>query len=203
MPRIIDISPVLSDRIQAWPGEVAFFADVDTITTSLHIGAHADAPSHLAAGGASIADCPLEPYYGPCQVMAAGVGRRGRVRPEHLLGEIRAPRILFRTGTYPDPELFSDDFAGLSPELAEWLAKKGVILAGIDTPSVDPFSDRELAAHRALGRLGISCLEGLRLDGAVPGLYTLVALPLRIAGADGSPVRAVLLPASAPGSASD
>ena len=63
-------------------------------------------------------------------------------------------------------------------------------LAGIDTPSVDLFDDRELTAHRALGRLGIACLEGLRLDGAVPGLYTLIALPLRIAGADGSPVRA-------------
>jgi arylformamidase len=195
MARIIDISPVLSDRIQVWPGEVAFFCDVNTLTTSLHVGAHADAPAHLAPGGKTIDNVPLDVYCGPCQVMAAGVGRRGRVRPDHLFGEIRAPRVLFRTGTFPDPEVFSEDFAGLSPELAEWLSRKGVRLVGIDTPSVDPFEDRELTTHRALGRHGIACLEGLRLDAAVPGLYTLVALPLRIAGADGSPVRAALFPA--------
>ncbi len=193
-PRLIDISPPLSDRIQAWPGEVAFFCDENALTTSLHVGAHADAPAHLTKDGATIDKVPLDVFFGPCQVVAAGAGRRGRVRPENLLGEIRAPRVLIRTGTYPDPEEFTEDFAGLSVDLVEFLAPKGVVLVGIDTPSVDPFEDKDLEAHHALGRRAMVCLEGLRLDAAVPGLYRLMAFPLRIAGADGSPLRAVLEP---------
>jgi arylformamidase len=167
---------------------------VNTLTTSLHVGAHADAPAHLVKDGATIDQVPLDVFCGPCQVVAAGAGRRGRVRPDNLLGEVRAPRVLIRTGTYPDPEEFTEDFAGLSTELVDWLHRKGVVLVGIDTPSVDPFEDKELAAHHALGRCGMVCLEGLRLDAAVPGLYRLMAFPLRIMGADGSPLRAVLEP---------
>lgn len=205
MRRLIDISPLVSSRLAVWPGDVPFrrevtrtlegveVAEESSITATLHLGAHADAPSHVVAGAASIDRIPPETYVGECQVVEARVPPGGRVRPEDLFSPVSAPRVLVRTGTYPDPELFTPDFAGLSVELAEHLARRGVALVGIDTPSVDPFDDAALTAHRALARCGLVWLEGLRLEAAEPGLYTLVALPLRIEGGDASPVRAVLL----------
>lgn len=205
MTRLLDLSPPISARLAVWPGDVPFrreatrtlqgaeVAEESSIVATLHLGAHADAPSHVVAGAASIDRIPPETYVGPCQVVDARVPPGGRVRPEDLLSTVSAPRVLVRTGTYPEPERFRRDFAGLSAELAEHLAAAGVVLVGIDTPSVDPFDDGALTAHRALARLGLVWLEGLRLEAAEPGLYTLVALPLRIEGGDASPVRAVLL----------
>jgi arylformamidase len=64
---------------------------------------------------------------------------------------------------------------------------------GIDTPSVDPMTSKALEAHNAVADHDMAVLEGVVLDAVPPGLYTLVALPLRIEGADASPVRAVLV----------
>jgi arylformamidase len=206
MSGIIDISPVVSERTAVWPGDVAFRRavslsidrgdniDLSSIQTTVHVGAHADAPSHFAKGGAPIGERPLDLYYGPCQVVIASVGRGERIRPEHLTDEVTEPRVLLRTDTFPDPDEFTTDFAALSPELVDHLAARGVRLVGIDTPSVDLFADRELIAHRAIARHDMANLECLALAHVVPGRYTLVALPLRLAGADASPVRAALLP---------
>jgi arylformamidase len=121
------------------------------------------------------------------------VGRGERIGPEHLRGPVRAPRVLFRTGTFPDPDVFDEDFAALSPELVEALADQGVVLVGLDTPSVDLCHDKVLLSHTAIARRDLAILEGVVLDHVEPGLYTLIALPLRIEGADASPVRAVLV----------
>jgi arylformamidase len=98
-----------------------------------------------------------------------------------------------KTGTSLDRERFTGDFAGLDPSLAPELAARGVVLVGIDTPSVDPYEDEAFEAHRALARARVTWLEGLVLADVAPGHYDLVALPLRIEGGDGSPVRAVLV----------
>jgi len=99
---------------------------------------------------------------------------------------------LLCTGTYPDPERFTTDFAALSPELVEFLHDQGVSLVGIDTPSVDLFDSKALEAHQAFLRHNVSILEGLVLAHVPPGSYELIALPLRLEGFDASPVRAVL-----------
>jgi arylformamidase len=125
--------------------------------------------------------------------MRVAVGRGDRIRPEHLTREIAVPRVLFRTGTFPDPEAWNEDFASLSPELVEHLHGRGVLLVGIDTPSVDPMQSKGLESHHALLRTGMRNLEGLVLEGVADGIYTLIALPLPLAGADASPVRAVLV----------
>lgn len=202
--RLIDISPLLSPRVAVWPGDVPFSRevalslagganiDLSAIRTTVHVGAHTDAPSHYVAGGASIADRPLDLYYGPCQVVHADIGRGERVGPKHV-PEVLAPRILVRTGTFPDPDVFDEDFAALSPELIEHLAPRGVRLVGIDTPSIDLCHDKVLHTHLAVARHDLAVLEGIVLDHVEPGLYTLIALPLRIEGADASPVRAVLI----------
>jgi arylformamidase len=203
--KIIDISPLVSERIANYPGDVPYTRevaleigsgdniDLSAIRTSVHVGAHTDAPNHYVAGGAGIDRRPLERYLGPCQVIRIDIGRDERMFPQHVREPIRAPRVLFHTGTFPNPEHFNEDFAALSAPLIDFLAPRGVVLVGIDTPSIDPRHDKVLEAHQAVARHDLSILEGIVLDHVEPGLYTLVALPLRLEGADASPVRAVLL----------
>jgi arylformamidase len=202
---LIDISPVVDASIAVWPGDTPFVQTVNldmaaganlTLTdvrTTLHVGAHTDATSHYVAGGEDIASRSLNYYLGRCNVVHAAVPRGARILPAHVdLGTIDATRVLFRTGPFPDPRRWNDDFASLSPELIETLHERGVVLVGIDTPSVDPFDSKELESHHALARWGMANLEGLVLDGVEAGAYELIALPLRIRGGDASPVRAVL-----------
>lgn len=203
---IIDISPSISPRLAVFPGDEVFSRQVSldmkqgdhltlsSITTTLHIGSHTDAPSHYARDGASIDQRDLSLYLGPCQVVRMQKLRPGqRIYPEDLAGkDISAERILFYTGSFHE-ELWSEDFNALSPELIEFLHKKGVVLVGIDTPSVDPASSKDLESHAALSRFDIAVLEGIVLEDVPEAFYTLIALPLKIEGADASPVRAVLI----------
>jgi arylformamidase len=107
-------------------------------------------------------------------------------------GRLETERILFATGTYPDPTEFTTDFAALAPDLVDWLASEGVTLVGVDTPSIDPADSADLPAHQAVRRHDLNILEGVVLSHVEPGLYELIALPLRLTAFDGSPVRAVL-----------
>jgi arylformamidase len=201
----IDISPVIDPTINVWPGDTPYARTVNVdmatggnmtlsdIRTTLHVGAHADAPSHYTAGGEDIASRSLHYYIGPCVVLPIEGVQGRRIMPDDLAGKrILAARVLLRTGTFPDHRRWNNDFASLSPELVDWLHSLGVITIGIDTPSVDPFESKQLEAHQAFARHNMANLEGLVLDGVAEGRYELVALPLRIAGADGSPVRAIL-----------
>jgi arylformamidase len=205
MGRLIDISPVVNERIAVWPGDVGYerrvslsLDDGDNLTlsdihTTVHVGAHADAPSHYLQGGEAIGARPLDLYYGPCQVIEVSLARSARIRPGDVKAEVRAPRVLFKTGSYPDPTHFNQDFNSLSPELVAMLAAGGVRLVGIDTPSMDPFADKVLESHHAIARQDMAVLEGLVLEHVAAGLYTLIALPLKLEGVDASPVRAALL----------
>ena len=120
------------------------------------------------------------------------VARGERIRPVHLRVDITEPRVLFHTGTFPDPCVWNTDFASLSPELIVQLARRDVTLVGIDTPSVDPYSSKDLPSHAACVAHDVCVLEGIVLDHVVDGVYELVALPLRLEGFDASPVRAIL-----------
>src|SRR5690606_11437122 len=119
-------------------------------------------------------------------------GKPARIYPEDLKSPIKAPRILFATESFPDPRNWNHDFSALSPELIHWAASQGVILFGIDTPSVDPSDSKLLESHQALLQTNSAVLEGIVLSDVSEGLYVLSALPLKIKGADASPVRAVL-----------
>lgn len=203
--KIWDISPPVHAGTAVFPGDVEFARNVSmdfpqdhlalsSITTTLHIGAHADSSSHYHKDGKGIDQRPLERYLGPCQVIEVKLKRGERILPSHLLGsKIGAPRVLFKTGSFPDPDSWNNDFNSLSPELIELLADQGVVLVGIDTPSVDPSDSKGLESHQALYKRDLAVLEGIILDQVSPGLYTLVALPLRLKDADASPVRAILL----------
>ncbi|MGH7163168.1 MAG: cyclase family protein [Planctomycetota bacterium] len=202
---IHDISPLVDARVAVWPGDTPFSAKdllriedgatihLSTITLSCHTGAHADAPCHVLRGAPAIDEVPLERYVGPC-LLADVRPPDGLVRPRDLEGtDLQgAERVLIRTRGRADRTVFPAKFACLSVELVEHLARAGVVLVGLDTPSVDPFDSKELPAHKALHRFGIANLECLQLEGVPAGRYELIALPLRLAGRDASPVRAIL-----------
>jgi arylformamidase len=201
---IWDLTPPVSAALAVWPGDTPPRREVlldlargDTVTLStlhatVHLGAHADAPSHYGADAEAIDRRPLETYLGPCQVLHVPAASRARLGPADLPGPIREARVLLRTGTHPDPERFPRDFAALTPELIEVLHAAGVRLVGVDTPSVDPFDSKDLPVHRACLAHDIAILEGLVLSGVPEGRYELIALPLRLVGFDASPVRAIL-----------
>ncbi|MCB9663194.1 MAG: cyclase family protein [Alphaproteobacteria bacterium] len=205
MARLLDISPPVHPGIGVWPDDVPYRREVSlsfafgdhlelsSVQSTLHLGAHADAPIHYVAGGAGIAARPLDRYLGPCEVVAVDGVRGRRLLPADLPGPVRAPRVLLRTGSFPDPDAWNEDFASLSPELVHHLADQGVVLVGIDTPSVDPQDSKDLPSHGALAARDLAVLEGLVLRDVTPGVYTLLALPLRLVDADASPVRAVLV----------
>ncbi len=201
---IYDISPLISPRLAVWPGDTApsravlqDLARGDSVTLStlhatVHLGAHADAPSHYRRDAAAMHQRELSFYLGPCQVMRVAVERGALVEPEDLTAPVTAPRVLLATGTYPDPEHWNDDFAALSPRLVEALHQRGVRLIGIDTPSVDLKDSKDLPSHQALLHHDMANLEGRGLSQVPEGNYELIALPLRLEGFDASPVRAVL-----------
>ena len=168
--------------------------DLSTVRTTVHLGAHVDAPSHYSRGGVSIEQRDPLRYLGRCQVVDVS-GTRGRcVERADLTDVITAPRVLFRTGSFPDPDTWNADFAAVAPDLIAHLHDElGVMLVGIDTPSIDPSTSTTMAAHLAVAARDMAILEGIVLDGVPPGVYTLVALPLKLEGADASPVRAVLV----------
>jgi arylformamidase len=201
---IYDISPPITERLCVWPGDTPPSREVlsdmhkgdnltlSTLRATVHLGAHADGPNHYGRDAVAIDRMPLDYYLGPCQVIRLTVPRRTRILPSALTVPVTAERVLFATGTYPDPESFNEDFAALSPELIEDLHRQGVKLAGIDTPSVDLFDSKDLPAHRTFLKYDMAILEGLVLAAVPAGVYDLVALPLRLVGFDASPVRAVL-----------
>lgn len=202
--RLYDISPPVSPELKVWPGDTPPSREVlldmrdgrnitlSTLHATVHLGAHADAPSHYGADAPSIDERDLDLYIGRCQVVRVEVARGSRVRVEDLPGPIQADRILIHTGTYPDPTRFATDFAALEPSLVAHLASSGVRLVGVDTPSVDLFDSTDLPTHRECLRHDMAILEGLVLGPVPEGCYELIAPPLRLVGFDASPVRAVL-----------
>ena len=94
--------------------------------------------------------------------------------------------------------ILTNEFPNVIPHLradiAPFLSEKGIRLIGVDVPSVDPLDDKELEAHHQLFKHGVHILENVVLDHVADGDYELIALPLALTDADGSPVRAVIRP---------
>ena len=202
--KIIDISPTISRESAVWPGDKPFSRDVSlsqdsghhldlsSIDTTVHIGAHADAPNHFHPQGTGIDRVDLQAYIGPCYVHTV---KKNKIEPEDCEVPLKqnAPRILFRTLSCPDPNFFNKNFSYFTPEAVKFMGQNKVKLIGIDTPSVDEFSSKDLPSHRYLYEYNIRNLEGLVLDDVDDGIYELIALPLKIKDCDASPVRAVLI----------
>lgn len=207
MAELYDISPPLTEGTAVFPGDTPLSRRVSlriedgqpvtlsSLRATVHLGAHVDAPSHYSADGEGIDRTPLERLLGPCRV--ARVGGHDRLITQTALIDALGdrdlpPRVLLATGSFPDPTRWTRDFTAVDPGAIDWLASVGVTTVGIDTPSVDPADSKDLPAHAAVCRHGMTILEGLVLGEVPAGDYELIALPLRLVGFDGSPVRAVL-----------
>jgi arylformamidase len=202
---IYDISPLIHEGLGVFPGDQKFerkhalsfsnndHLELSSIITTLHIGAHVDAPSHYHPDGKSIEQLDLDLYLGPCQVFKLR-NPTNRVLVEDIKDfEIRTQRILLQTNSFPDPDQWNSDFCGLSEEVVEYFADKKVKLLGIDTPSMDPEADFDIKAHKAIYKRDLRILEGLVLSHVPASEYVLVALPLKIKKAEASPGRAILV----------
>ncbi len=201
---IYDISRLLDSTLAPWPGDRPFrfeltarqsegsSVNVGAISSSVHSGTHVDAPFHYRSDGPRSDALELSTYLGPALVVDA----RGREQiPWEVLAEqdlARTPRVLFRTDGWLDSARFPEQIPVLAPGVAGRLGESGVLLVGVDLPSVDQIDSKHLPNHHALDAAGIRILEGLDLAHVPPGPYELIALPLKLVGADGAPVRAVL-----------
>lgn len=203
---LYDITLPLSARLAMWPGDVAYgFAltaslrqgdsvNVGAVTMSVHAGTHADAPFHYQEDGQSIDRIDLSAYLGPARVIDA---RGLDPIPAAVLEPFdlrQTPRVLFRTDAWRDHTVFPERFPLLAPDLPALLGSQGVLLVGLDVPSVDAFTSKDLPNHHALAAQQIRILESLFLAETPPGVYELIALPLKLLGADAAPLRAVLRP---------
>lgn len=203
--RIWDISQVLRPEVPVWPGGPAFAlsqeatigldcpVNVGAMHAPLHVGTHADAPFHYSNAGLASADCDLSPYLGPCVVLDVRHAG-GRVEPRDIdwAALAGAQRVLLRTYERFPEDHWDSQFKAIAAEVIVELGRKGVRLIGVDTASLDPQESKTMDAHHAVLAADMRILEGLVLDQVPPGRYELIALPLRIAGADASPVRAIL-----------
>lgn len=201
---IRDISPTISAAIPVWPGDTPFEAAptweikdgcpvrVSRMTMTTHLGAHTDAPSHYDSAGRAIDQVALDAYIGPCRVIHC-LGVR-LVDERALAGKLDGvpPRVILRTYERAPVERWDSGFAAISAGAIDLLAQNGVRLVGTDTASLDPQDSKSLDAHHAVRRHGMAILEGVVLDDVPEGDYELVALPLKLAGMDASPVRAIL-----------
>lgn len=199
-----DISPVFRKGMPCWPGDMPFVVErvariedgstvnVSRVVISSQVGSHADAPLHYRADGASIAALALEPFIGPCHLVDARGSVDATIGLEVLpqLPE-QVERVLIRQYDR-QPDRWDPHLKGIDPSLVVELARRGARLIGVDAASVDPAGSKTLSAHRALDAHDIRIIEGLLLDDVAAGEYELVALPLKLAGCDGAPLRAIL-----------
>jgi arylformamidase len=202
--KIYDITIPLDAAVAFWPGDTPYdlqwtmqrragaSVNVSRIQLSVHAGTHTDAPFHCRDDGATIDRVPLDAYVGLARVI--DVRNRARIRRQDLEGTdlTGTPRVLLRTDSWLDHLRFPETIPVMDADVPEWLAHRGVVLVGVDVPSVDALDSKDLPNHHALGAAGICIVESLALADIAPGVYQLIALPLRLVGADGAPVRAVL-----------
>jgi arylformamidase len=162
-----------------------------------HSGTHIDAPMHFVSGGASIEALSLEPLIGPARVVDIPENVQAIDAAElNRHAWTGASRVLFRTRSsrrgWMASASFHHDFAYIAPDAAQLLADAGVRLVGIDYISAEQFGAPAPRTHRILLGAGIPIVEGLALGAAGAGDYDLIVLPIKVAGHEGAPARAVL-----------
>lgn len=202
----IDISQPLTNTIGHWPQDTPFSyalsftkeetgsVNIGKITTSLHTGTHVDAPFHFDDEGKTIDQLPIDTFIGVARVV--DISHQEIISKTDLksINFNKIDQLLLKTSLPNIPERFPDKIPKLTSDIASFLRKKGIKLLGIDLPSVDPITSKQLYTHHALHREGIHILENIMLDEINEGMYELIALPLPIIGGDASPVRAVIRP---------
>ncbi|MBS4172644.1 arylformamidase [Bacillus sp. FJAT-49736] len=202
----IDISQPLTNNIAVWPGDTPFHYEVEVtkeqsgsvnigkVIMSVHTGTHIDAPFHFDTNGGKVKDLDISIYVGNARIIdVSHLNKIGAKELEDYDLE-GVSRLLLKTKTTSTPTIFPNSIPVFCSDLGPYLHQIGVKLFGVDVPSVDPLDSKDLETHHALFDNGVHILENVVLDEIHPGDYYLVALPLKIEEADGSPVRAIIKP---------
>ena len=207
---IYDISLTISPNLPIWPGDPALELEqiesmdkgahnnVTRISAAVHLGTHVDAPYHFLNDGRTVEQLPLEVLTGPCYVTQLPDGIEAITSEVLDRTEINAEmkRVLFGTRNShlwaKGESKFQTDFVAITEDGAEWLVERGVQLVGVDYLSVAPYGD-SVPTHTVLLKAGVVLVEGLNLSNVMRGFYHLYCLPLKIAGSDGAPARAILI----------
>jgi arylformamidase len=203
---IYDITRTITPKSYVWPGDAHYNVEyvmrrsngqsvnLTTISLSPHTGTHIDAYYHYEDDGAHPAAMPLSPYIGRARVVTVAKGD-GALEPADFthIDLTGAERLLIHSSVSDQNDnTWPTLFPYLSVPLIEWLASLNIVLIGSDSPSVDAFESTELRCHHALNQYKMVNIETLYLRGVPDGDYELIALPLKLDLACGSPVRAIL-----------
>lgn len=203
---IYDITRLIQPNTVAWPGVLSYQVEtlvaisdgasvnLTQITISPHIGTHADAYYHYEIDGAHPAKMAISPYLGRAKVVTVdkqdGALTLDDFKHVDLTG---VERLLIHSHVSDlSDDQWAEHFPYLSVELIAHLADLGVVLIGLDSPSVDDFHSKTLPCHHAIYQHGLANLELLNLRDVPDGDYELIALPLKLDLVCGSPVRAIL-----------
>jgi arylformamidase len=209
MKRIYDLSVPIRNGGMVYPGNPEIQvslqqsiakgagANVSLISFGSHTDTHVDAPRHFFDDGKTVDEIPLSVLMGPAVVLEFGTGvmavTRADLEKHDLTG---ATRVLLKTrnsGFLTQDSEFHKDYTYLAPDGAEYLVSLGIVLVGIDYLSIEQFHSGHHRTHLALLGADIVIVEGLNLNDVTAGEYDLYCLPIKLAGCDGAPARAVLV----------
>lgn len=198
----IDISIELSNHVAEWPGDTPFTfetpvtkemsgsVNIGKVTTSTHIGTHVDAPYHFDNDGDTIDLLDVNRYIGDATVVE--IDKTQITASDLKTVNIQGSILLIKSNAATDKSIFPEEVPTLTVDAVDYLYELGIKLFGIDVPSVDHVNSKTLEIHHALHAHDIMIIENVVLDDVTSGLYDFIGLPLKIKGADGSPVRAVV-----------
>ncbi|MCD2138365.1 cyclase family protein [Salinicoccus halitifaciens] len=199
----IDISQTLTDDTAHWPEDAPFSfelpvtkaetgsVNIGKITTSTHTGTHIDAPFHFDEAGGTVETLDINRYIGDATIISV-YDTEVITKPMLSSFEIKGTILLIKTQDAYDTETFPETVPVLDGDAVEYLASAGIKLFGIDVPSVDALDSKDLTIHHKLHQNDIMIIENVVLAGTPDGFYDFIALPLKIKGGDGSPVRAAV-----------
>jgi len=205
--RLRDISVGLSASAPEWPGDTPWSCgwtatiangssvNLSSITSSPHVGTHADAPLHVRDGWPGSHELPLEAFYGPAAVVDVSEmkGELGFDVIEPLIASYRLERLILKTGCTVATGSFPDDWPSLTETCARTLIGLGLRLLAVDAPSVDLRDSKSLAVHKMLFQGNACIIENLDLRRTPPGSYELIAFPVKMMALDAAPLRAILV----------
>lgn len=202
--KLIDISLSLNTETLTHPKEVPFQVEkqrdleADGVATSkltfaTHFGTHVDAPAHFIKNGKGVDEVDLKSLIGPCQILKV-TPENNLIMKSDLEGRVNSKRVLLKTNNsnlLKRP--YTKDYTSLSLEAAEYLIGSGVVLVGTDYIAIEAAGSPGHPVHTKLLENEVVIVEGLDLANVENGNYEIIVLPLKLAGLDGSPARAVLV----------
>lgn len=200
--KIIDISLPIHEKMIKFgddptPEFINYLDRVDSIgfkttliTMLSHTGTHIDAPSHYLQEGKTIDQIPLENLIGDGCVV--NLSSNGSIETDV---NIENKIVLLKTGEGKSLErgIFNEKYITPKTDLIDHLIRSSIRALGIDTLSIDAYTDRDFLNHFNLLKANIPIIEGLNLENVTPGEYFCILLPLNFQGLDGAPSRCVLI----------